>query len=415
MAYNEEHLCDLLPLFYKRLFPHYQFYQWLSYGDQTLFSKREISFTLFGDVYLRYQSYNSYEEFVNDLHKKLPIKIDIGAIYLQKPRDKSTCRHLVPIQKEFVVDIDMTDYDNVRTCCSKTDICIKCWKFMVIACKILDATFREDFGFRNILWVFSGRRGIHCWIGDESIRKEGDDVRSAVAEYMQLLKGGIQAKQVSLNGDKIHHSIMRALNIIDKYFVPNIVIEQDILRDDKLEEFLNLIDQDIRPLFKDSIIKSNSSEERWKAFEEVFSNLSQKGQIPRNSKFLREEIKLQYCYPRLDINVSKGINHLLKAPFCVHPKSGKVSVPFNPKFIDNFDPHGVPTITLLDKEINEYDAKTKELTTTDENTSVKTPNIKIKDYKKTSLLKYVVIFEQFLRSIEKDLKQKEPCDIMEIM
>jgi DNA primase small subunit len=45
-----------------------------------------------------------------------------------------------------------------------------------------------------------------------------------------------------------------------------------------------------------------------------------------------------YTFPRLDLEVSKHMNHLLKAPFCVHPKTGRVCVPINPALADDFDP-----------------------------------------------------------------------------
>lgn len=70
-----------------------------------------------------------------------------------------------------------------------------------------------------------------------------------------------------------------------------------------------------------------------------------------------EDIILQYTYPRLDAEVSKHRNHLLKAPFCVHPKTGRVCVPVDPENIDDFNPERVPTVGQLLKELDEVTAK----------------------------------------------------------
>lgn len=69
-----------------------------------------------------------------------------------------------------------------------------------------------------------------------------------------------------------------------------------------------------------------------------------------------EDIVLQYTYPRLDAEVSKHRNHLLKAPFCVHPKTGRVCVPVDPNRIDDFKPERVPTVSQLLRELDEVGA-----------------------------------------------------------
>ena len=44
---------------------------------------------------------------------------------------------------------------------------------------------------------------------------------------------------------------------------------------------------------------------------------------------------------------------MLKAPFCIHPKTGRVCVPVDPERVDEFDPMAVPDVGTLLRELDE--------------------------------------------------------------
>jgi len=58
-----------------------------------------------------------------------------------------------------------------------------------VAIKVLTQLLDEDFDFQNILWVFSGRRGVHAWVCDEGARDMTNEMRTAVVAYCNLGTG----------------------------------------------------------------------------------------------------------------------------------------------------------------------------------------------------------------------------------
>lgn len=49
-------------------------------AEASIFTNREFSFTVAGDVYIRYLSYENQSEFEKDICTRNPDKIDIGAV-----------------------------------------------------------------------------------------------------------------------------------------------------------------------------------------------------------------------------------------------------------------------------------------------------------------------------------------------
>ena len=125
----------------------------------------------------------------------------------------------------------------------------------------------------------------------------------------------------------------------------------------------------------------------------------------------KQDIVLEYTYPRLDVEVSKKQIHLLKSPFVVHPGTGRVCVPVDLKRLEKFDPLGVPTVTELLGEIDAWDAGSGG------RDGEGGEGKKIQDYEKTSLKPYVEYFKSYVAGILRDergvKREREDGDAME--
>ncbi|KAI9506797.1 DNA primase, small subunit [Coemansia spiralis] len=410
MELDEDETAELSPMtlgvYYRRLFPHNAYYKWLNYNapaTSTEFTHREFSFTINDGIYLRYQSFKDMGEFQRELTRLSPSKIDIGAIFTAVPKHAKSLQPGVfrPVAKELVFDIDMTDYDEVRTCCQGGSICSKCWRLMVIAMHVLDRALREDFGFSQIMWVYSGRRGVHCWVCDERARQLDDAARKAVAGYLSIVRGGAeQGKKVNLSQRYSHHPhIARSIEIIEEYFEDVLLVDQEILltRERWMKVLAALPDEELRKTLDAQWSRrpDRSSVEKWSEMVDIVEKRASK----RGAKFalatFERDMMLQYAYPRLDENVTTHLNHLLKSPFCIHPKTGRVCTPIAHSQFDSFDPFAVPTLSQLLKEISGGNGdpaadKSQEQSQEQSQRSAKSFS---------SLVGYVDIFETFVASL----------------
>ncbi|KAI1007524.1 DNA primase small subunit [Podosphaera aphanis] len=393
---------EVIKSFYQRLFPWRYLFQWLNHSPipSNDFGHREFAFTLQNDAYLRYLSFPSSDLIRKDVLRLNPSRFEIGPIYSSNPRDRKALANssaFRPIAKELCFDIDLTDYDDIRTCCAKANICTRCWQFITMAIKVVDVALREDFGFNHILWVYSGRRGAHAWVCDRKARIMDDQKRKAIVGYLEIVKGGKQSgKKVNVKRP-LHPHVMRSLEILKSHFQKDILQEQNPWETD--EKFVSLTELLPDRTLNDNLAKKwssspgRSSASKWADIDTLAKVCKSKTLDAKALLEAKQDIVLEYTYPRLDVEVSKHLNHLLKSPFVIHPGTGRVCVPINTKKCEEFNPLDVPTVTDLLKEIDEWSPSEEESENREK---------LLQDWEKTSLKPYVEYFRSFVISLLKD-------------
>lgn len=214
----------------------------------------------------------------------------------------------------------------------------------------------------------------------------------------------------------LHPMLQRAFEVLEPLFIEQVLPSKGhgyLATAEKWDELLQDLPETIREktTSKWSSVKCHSTPaEKWdelqqhiRAYLEVNKKGSGKSAKHVSSKELEKVEQWKYLtvfrhtYPKLDINVSKMRNHLLKSPFCVHPKTGRVCVPIQAHKIDSFDPFAVPTLGQLMDELDAFDK---------ENDNEKSRAIQ--NWKKTSLKGYFEPFvKEFLDPLQKGIRRQE--------
>ncbi|CAD7947182.1 unnamed protein product [Amoebophrya sp. A25] len=380
---TEAYVYEFLPIYYDRFFPFEDLVGWM--GGEEKNKKREIAFQLPPEIYIRFQSYHTAQAWREAVKKSKPDRMEIGPLYSQEPRMKDGVHKdmFFAEERELIFDIDMDDYDEVRTCCTGAKICRKCWVFLKAAMLLLDHILREDFGFQHLMFVYSGRRGVHCWVSDPEVMRLTNEQRSAIIEYVNLFNlqsFGVQAVKLEKNNATVlHPHVTRSAKLLEPHLLEKILPEQRPLNPPLADnKHLKIIEATLQRGKKPELVtefqslcsrieqKMTGSEVTGQSVEQVANQAStdiyrhieklSKSEVGANKpesealQYLAAETALRLLFPRLDANVTKQLNHLAKSPFCIHPKTGRVCVPIvDPK---TFDFETVPTLGQLIDEIN---------------------------------------------------------------
>ncbi len=319
-------LQERLKVYYEKQF---QIQEVLKYINPSTFSNREFGFELLNGKFTRNLSFKDPEDLRTFLIENTPLGVYIGAVFEPSPSWENPIHTLTWKGREFIIDIDLDVYDSVRNCSCKgtKNMCHSCWKLIPTAIKFIDETLNVDFGFEKRVWFFSGRRGVHCWIFDDDAFTLTDEQRASIVEYLSIIRGETEDARIQERGDLPEPLKQRIYRVIIASYLLEASEEELLMVGFSKEHVKSIIDERTTDMSPYLLLKLPTRGKR------------------QNIKILKVyENILRVRFPRLDTKVSIDVNRLLRMPYSIHGKTGRIVKPIPVENVDTFDPFDEPSI-----------------------------------------------------------------------
>lgn len=221
------------------------------------------------------------------------------------------------VWRDFVIDIDLDDYDDgtineaVRfcACAGKKKSCPVCWRYIQASHAFLKHRLKDRFGVdpESLLWVKSGNKGAHCWIGIQRFARMSKELRPVVMSQLTQLP-----------------------ETLDR---PRDTADFRVLVDTALTPFLDTTLKDIR---FHRVLRDVLSKKFGMLAGDVPGSVSSASDLYTWMRRLSgtswaNDVKLHmlrvFIAPRYDKGVLSTSIHLAKVPFSVNSSTLRVSIP----------------------------------------------------------------------------------------
>lgn len=323
--------------------------------------RREFGFNLFGEGMLRHKSFKNLDELLSFLRLSAPRDAYFSCAYYENPEaemDKKTW-----LGADLIFDIDA---DHIPTPCDKVHdewTCSKCG-FMgkgvapdtcpVCGCKSFDTStwpcevclatamqettklldmLTRDFGFSDkaIHVFFSGHRGYHVHVEDESVNGLDAVARKEIVDYISAQGLAISPRGKSRGKRRLPQ--LDELKLYDFGWQGRIAKRlRDFILQSREEDLVNLgLKRNVAKIIlqnKEAILRNSEIVRNLKAIKGV------------GTETLKQimDFCIQNGMARIDTVVTADVHRLIRLTETLHGKTGLRKVEFPDSQIESFDP-----------------------------------------------------------------------------